>query len=110
MEVTTRPYPEGPPIDARYHRRARADLSRFLDEELVDHADTALAIGFFVEWLDSGRSAPGFCECVGYRHAVPRRADDISNLEVLDMGVYLHLISELRQRSGDLPPAPQSMG
>ena len=85
-------------------------LSRFFDEELVDSADAALALEFFSEWLESGGSAPAFSECVGYRTPLfLGGADDISNLEILDMGVYLHIMSELRQAARWHRRARQSM-
>jgi hypothetical protein len=79
-------------------------LSRFFDEELVDHADAALAVGFFSEWSASGGRAPAFDECIGYRTPLfLGGADDVSNLEIIDLGVYLHLMSELRRRTRGLP-------
>jgi hypothetical protein len=86
-------------------------LSRFFDEELVDHANAALAVEFYSEWMNSGGSAPAFSECVGYRTPLfLGGADDVSNLEVLDMSVYLHLMSELRQGTRELPPGAQIDG
>ncbi|GAA2027315.1 hypothetical protein GCM10009819_08410 [Agromyces tropicus] len=86
-------------------------FSRFFDEELVDEPDAALALQFYRDWLDSGGPAPGFAKCVGYRTPLfLGGTDDVANLEVLDIGVYLGLTAELRQRTRGLPVGDRIKG
>lgn len=73
-----------------------ATFSTFFDEELVDYADAALASEFFSEWLEAGGKVPAFNECVGYRTPLfLGGADTISNLEIIEMDIYWHLMAEL---------------
>lgn len=74
-----------------------AAFSGFHEEELVDHADAALAVAMFRAWqktLKGGALPPGMC--AGYR--VPLflgGKDDVSNLELIDVDVYWHLTTQL---------------
>jgi len=71
-------------------------LAEFHNVELVEDPDPALASEFYARWIDSGGSAPAYSECVGYK--IPlflNGEDDTPNLEVSDIDVYWHVISEL---------------
>jgi hypothetical protein len=60
--------------------------------ELPQYANDALAATFHLSWLSFGGRAPSVSECVGYR--IPPKlggADEVSNLEVIDMDVYWSL-------------------
>ncbi len=77
----------------------------FLEKELVDFKDAALASNFYEEWLRSGGRRPRPSECVGYR--VPLflgGRDSIENLELADMSVYVSLCGQLEKQSRSLPP------
>lgn len=80
-----------------------ATFSTFFDEELVDYADAALA-SEFSQWLEAGGNVPAFNECVGYRTPLFLGGEDIiSNLEIIEMDVYWHLMAELRRTTRGLP-------
>ncbi len=77
-------------------------LASFLDEELVDFGEAALATSYFESWKDSNPDALRFDQCVGYR--VPLfmgGADD--NLELSDLEVYWSLTGQLRLALRDVP-------
>lgn len=72
------------------------DFYGFINRELVDYEDAALAAGFYREWRAAGGAVPTVKQCVGYR--IPLflgGQDDISNMELSDMEVYLSLCGQL---------------
>jgi hypothetical protein len=72
-------------------------FSRFHDEELVEYTDAALASEFFAQWLKVHTEPLAFDQCAGYR--VPLflgGADELANLEVIDIDVYWTLTGQLR--------------
>ncbi len=82
-----------------------ATFREFHESELVDHADSALAEAFYVQWLAAGHQPPEPKECVGYRVPLFLGGDDeINNLELVDMEVYWHLTGQLITQTRDLPP------
>jgi len=78
-----------------------ADFCAFHDNEMVDHVDAAVALGFFTSW---SRSNPDQLplprsQCVGYK--VPLflgGADAAGNLEVSDIEVYWTVVGQVRQQ------------
>jgi hypothetical protein len=75
------------------------------DEELVDHAEAALARDFFGRYLASGGSVPRLDECVGYRTPLfLGGVDDEANLELSDLSVYWHLMGPLIRGAKGLAP------
>jgi hypothetical protein len=84
--------------------RVPANVEAFHDDELIQDADSALAINFHKEWLAGGRAAPAYPECIGYK--VPLflgGADEIGNLELSDLDVYWNLMGQLIEKTRDLP-------
>lgn len=82
-----------------------SNVQTFHDNELIQDADAALAIGFHKEWLASGGTAPTYAECIGYK--VPLflgGVDERTNLELSDLDVYWHLMGQLIDNTRDLPP------
>ena len=74
----------------------------FHEEELVEFRNEALASEFFGAWrAASGWDRPlSLDECVGY--VLPLflgGRDDTTNLEVIDVSVYWHLVSQLRSQT-----------
>lgn len=75
------------------------NFTGFHDDELVDHAEAALASDFFATWSSSNADRIPLLrsQCVGYK--VPlflSGADEIENLEVSDVEVYWTLFGQLR--------------
>jgi hypothetical protein len=71
----------------------------FHDEELVDYAEAALLVDFFVAWSTSEAATLPLPQrsCVGYK--VPLflgGSDTIDNLEVVDVEMYWSLSGQLR--------------
>jgi hypothetical protein len=77
----------------------------FLESEIVDAADAALARSFYLEWMESsGVESVGFTECVGYR--VPLflgGADTVDNLEIVDISVYWSILGQIRAGTVNAP-------
>lgn len=81
-------------------------FSRLHNEELVDYAEAALAVGFFDEWRRAGGSVPSLEECVGYRTPLfLGGVDGIENLEVSDIETYWTLLGQLRVGALGLGPS-----
>jgi hypothetical protein len=79
-------------------------IIEFHNRALVKQTNAALASSFFRKWHRSNPSDILPTQCVGYR--VPlflSGADELSNLELGDMGVYWHLCTEMWNRVKDLP-------
>lgn len=79
-------------------------IVEFHTQALVRQASAALAYPFFQEWMGANPSEIPPDKCVGYR--IPLflgGKDDLSNLELMEMGVYWHLCSELWDQVKDLP-------
>lgn len=76
------------------------NIVSFHNEGLNEFRDAALADKFYLEWTQSGGIAPGYNQCIGYK--VPLflgGLDELNNLEVLDIDVYWHLLSQLIPRN-----------
>lgn len=72
----------------------------FHDVELVDYPNEALAVPFWHQWRISNTVDLAFTECVGYK--VPLflgGSDVITNLEVVDLGVYIEICGQLRNKT-----------
>ena len=72
-------------------------FSLFHDQELVEYPDAALAADFFAQWRKVHLESLAFDQCAGYR--VPLfhgGADELANLEVIDIDVYWTLTGQLR--------------
>jgi hypothetical protein len=75
------------------------DFSRFHDEELIDHADAAIASDFFSVWskFNADRLPLLRSQCVGYKVPLFLGGDDTAeNLEVSDIDVYWTSCGQLR--------------
>ena len=87
-----------------------ATICNFHNMELVQSADDALALPFYRKWRHEYSTALSPNECVGYK--VPLflgGKDDISNLEVIDMSVYVEICGQLRNKTRILEPG-QTVG
>jgi hypothetical protein len=85
-------------------------VAGFHNNELVDHAEAALASAFFADWRRS--QPPGFALehglCAGYR--VPLflgGQDTVDNLEVIAVDVYWQVCGQLIAATRELPPRRQ---
>lgn len=82
-------------------------FAAFHDEELIEYADAALAMGFFDSWAAvNSESVPlRRDQCVGYRVPLSLGGQDvIENLEVSDLEVYWSICGQLRRGVLSLPP------
>jgi len=67
----------------------------FLNLEITEYRNDALASEFFQQWLNSGGAAPSHAECIGYK--VPLYlggSDTVENLELSDMEVYWSICAQ----------------
>jgi len=81
-----------------------ATFASFHDEELFQHADAALALSFYRDWLKAGSVAPTYAQCIGYQRPLYLGgADNLSNLELADFEVYWSLASQLLAKVRGLP-------
>jgi hypothetical protein len=70
-------------------------FSTFLNQEITEYRNEALASKFFQQWLDSGGAPPSHAECIGYK--VPLYlggTDTVENLELSDMDVYWSICAQ----------------
>jgi hypothetical protein len=68
----------------------------FLEEELTQYAEAALAVEFYQEWRLSGGAIPDPTQCVGYiRPLFLGGRDVVENLETIDMEVYVQICGAL---------------
>ncbi|MCD9189198.1 MAG: DUF1851 domain-containing protein [Pyrinomonadaceae bacterium] len=68
----------------------------FLERELIDYSDAALASNFFNEWKNKEKIPLEFNKCVGYKTPLFLGGQDtLENLEVSDIEVYVSLCGQL---------------
>lgn len=87
-----------------------ASVAEFHNVELVEYADDALSLPFWSRWREGNPAALAHSECVGYQ--VPLflgGADDLPNLEVMDLSVYVEICGQLRNKTRSLSPG-QTIG
>lgn len=73
-----------------------ATFLAFHEQELVEHADAALADTVFEEWLRTGHPAPDPTQCVGYKvWPFLGGKDQLENNEISDMEVYWSLSAQI---------------
>lgn len=81
-----------------------ASIVDFHNVELVDFADDALAGKLWREWRTRNPADLSFKDCVGYKHLpILGGADELANLELTDMDVYVHLCGQIRNQVKRLP-------
>jgi hypothetical protein len=74
-----------------------AGIVDFHNIELVDYMNDSLSSDFFQEWRSENDIELKYDECVGYK--VPLflgGQDDISNLERINLDVYIGICGQLR--------------
>jgi len=82
-----------------------SNIQTFHDDELIEYGDAALAIDFHKRWLASGGASPDCAQCVGYKKPLfLGGADELQNLELSDLDVYWHIMSQLVAKAKGLPP------
>jgi hypothetical protein len=82
-----------------------ANFVQFIEVELIQHDDAALASSFYREWRSSGGQVPKPNQCVGY--GIPMflgGADAVDNLEIIDVDVYVTITGQLFERTLSLLP------
>jgi hypothetical protein len=81
-----------------------ANLRSFHEVALLVHTDAVLADSFYESWRAQGGAAPAYDQCVGYRVPLFFGApDDTSNLTMIDINVYWHIMGQLIPQTRDLP-------
>ncbi|TGK55116.1 DUF1851 domain-containing protein [Leptospira wolffii] len=81
-----------------------ANFLDFHNEILVNLTNEAVALDFFNSWLKTWGGALKVNECVGYKKPLfLNGADDVSNLNVVDMEVYWSFCGQLFGQIKDLP-------
>ncbi len=79
--------------------RIPASVINFHNVELVEYPNDVLAAPFWHRWREMNSSDLAHSECVGYK--VPLflgGEDEITNLEVIDMSVYVEICAQLRNK------------
>lgn len=89
-----------------------AGLVEFHNVELIDYADAALALDFYVTWrASSGGPSLGRDECVGYKTPLfLGGVDATDNLEVTNMEVYWGVIGQICAQLRGAGPHPSIRG
>jgi hypothetical protein len=77
----------------------------FLEREIIQYGDAALATSFFEQWCAQRGAAPAAHQCVGYIKPLFLGGEDaVGNLELIDMAVYVSTCGQLFAQVADLPP------
>jgi len=87
-----------------------ASIEDFHNIELVNFADDALSVPFWNRWREINSDPLPYQDCAGYK--IPLflgGADDVFNLETINMSVYVHICGQLRNKTLSLPDG-QSIG
>jgi len=80
------------------------NIVTFHNSELVQYAEDVLAESYYKTWLANGGQEPLFNQCVGYKRPLFLGGqDEVSNLELSDLDVYWHLLSQLVRHTRGLP-------
>lgn len=82
-----------------------ASVADFHNVELVEYADDALSVPFWRRWYECNPADLAHSECVGYK--VPLflgGADELPNLELIDLSVYVEMCGQLRHKIRALAP------
>jgi hypothetical protein len=77
----------------------------FHNVEMVDHMNDALSSNFYEKWKKENPLPIPFDKCIGYK--IPLflgGADEILNLEVIDLSVYSEICGQLRSKIVKLAP------
>ena len=81
-----------------------SNILTFHNVEIREFGEAALAISFFKEWLRLGGAHPSIEQCIGYRLPLfLSGADNFQNLELSDLGIYWHIMSQLISKTRGLP-------
>ncbi|MEO7718301.1 MAG: T6SS immunity protein Tdi1 domain-containing protein [Capsulimonas sp.] len=76
--------------------KAPVIFQKFMNTDLVDQSDFIIGSSYYKEWLESGGAIPQFNQCIGYKHPLSLGGiDDIDNLEISDLDVYIHLMGQM---------------
>lgn len=87
------------------------DVGAFHEVELAQAADAAVAHSFFKQWLANGGAPPGYDECIGYMKPLYLGgADDVTNLELVDLDVYWTISGQLLAQVRGLPVGAKISG
>jgi hypothetical protein len=79
-------------------------VDAFLFEALPKNRRDWLSADYFDDWLATGGSAPSPTECISYKVPLALGGDDdLPNLEVSDMAVYLSLSGQVHRQVAGLP-------
>ena len=79
-------------------------LHTFPDEELLEYADYAVMLAYFGRGKASGNPVPDSSQCVGFRKpSFLGGKDEMDNLELSDMSVYLELFAQMWEKVRNLP-------
>lgn len=79
-------------------------IGRFHNVDLVEHPDAVVAQALFNKWRERQNLDVPFDQCAGYK--IPLflgGKDELDNLELVDMDVYLELCCQLWNKVKDLP-------
>ena len=77
-----------------------ASIEDFHNIELVNFADDALSVPFWNRWREINSDPLPYQDCAGYK--IPLflgGADDVFNLETINMSVYVHICGQLRNKT-----------
>jgi hypothetical protein len=81
-----------------------ASFLSFINVELTEYADDVVDAAAYRNWLSVGHAPVRENECVGYQEPLfLGGADDVPNMQVTDLDVYVSLSGQLMQRVAGLP-------
>lgn len=71
-------------------------IEKFLNDEVPEYTDELFALNFYKIYISQVGILPSYSQCIGYRQPLfLGGADDISNIEVIDLDVYWNIMSQI---------------
>jgi hypothetical protein len=75
-------------------------FSELLDSEMIENREAVLCASAFTEWTNRKQSFLPFSRCIGYRQPLfLNGADELDNMEEIDLDVYVTLTGQLFRNS-----------
>lgn len=93
------------------HKNLKISFGEFIGTLMPKMWRDYLGKAMFASWIESGGVAPTAEQCVG--HKVPLilgGSDDVSNLELLSLRVWVSFAGQIYEQAKDLPPGTKITG
>lgn len=98
-------------IGAAEYLEVPTTFEEFLESELIDSPDRAIASEMFRMWRQKGGASPAENECVGYVQPLFLGGDDsLTNMRITDLEVYVDIHGQLYEKCSSMRPGTKIGG